>query len=116
MHSLRHTLASALLEKNTPLSIISDILGHVSADSTTVYLKLHFPSEHTQHHHLISPLQPTGSLIKEHLCIVTLWTSRYFRTVVHLSCRPCFTLSHSGLPIRLRVSRFSASPSDSTSQ
>lgn len=40
MHSLRHTLASMLLEKDTPLSIISDILGHVDADSTAVYLKV----------------------------------------------------------------------------
>jgi integrase/recombinase XerD len=40
MHSLRHTMASVLLEKNTPLSIISDILGHADADSTAVYLKV----------------------------------------------------------------------------
>lgn len=40
MHSLRHTLASRLLEENTPLSVISDILGHVSSDSTVVYLKV----------------------------------------------------------------------------
>ncbi|WP_373665349.1 site-specific integrase [Sporomusa silvacetica] len=40
MHSLRHTLASMLLEKETPLSIISDILGHTDPDSTKVYLKV----------------------------------------------------------------------------
>lgn len=40
MHSLRHTMASMLLEKDTPLSIISDILGHADADSTAVYLKV----------------------------------------------------------------------------
>lgn len=40
MHSLRHTMASMLLEKNTPLSIISDILGHIDTDSTAVYLKI----------------------------------------------------------------------------
>lgn len=40
MHSLRHTMASVLLEKDTPLSIISDILGHVDTDSTAVYLKV----------------------------------------------------------------------------
>jgi len=39
MHSLRHTLASALLKKHTPLSTISDILGHAHSDSTSVYLK-----------------------------------------------------------------------------
>ncbi len=40
MHSLRHTLASRLLQEKTPLSVISDILGHVSSDSTAVYLKV----------------------------------------------------------------------------
>ena len=40
MHSLRHTLASMLLENDTPLPIISDILGHVDTDSTAVYLKI----------------------------------------------------------------------------
>jgi site-specific recombinase XerD len=40
MHSLRHTLASRLLQESTPLSVISDILGHVSSDSTAVYLKV----------------------------------------------------------------------------
>lgn len=40
MHSLRHTLASVLLENNTPLPIISDILGHLDTDSTSVYLKV----------------------------------------------------------------------------
>ncbi|MFD0960134.1 tyrosine-type recombinase/integrase [Paenibacillus chungangensis] len=40
MHSLRHTMASLLLEKDTPLSTISDILGHVDTDSTAVYLKV----------------------------------------------------------------------------
>jgi len=40
MHSLRHTLASLLLENDTPLSVISDILGHIDTDSTAVYLKV----------------------------------------------------------------------------
>jgi len=40
MHSLRHTMASMLLEQDTPLPIISDILGHVDTDSTAVYLKV----------------------------------------------------------------------------
>lgn len=38
MHSLRHTLASALLEQHTPLPVIADILGHLSTQSTQVYL------------------------------------------------------------------------------
>ena len=40
MHSLRHTMASLLLEQETPLSVISDILGHIDTDSTAVYLKV----------------------------------------------------------------------------
>jgi site-specific recombinase XerD len=40
LHSLRHTLASMLLEKDTPLSTISDILGHIETNSTAVYLKV----------------------------------------------------------------------------
>lgn len=40
MHSLRHTAASRMLEKGTPLVVISDILGHADTDSTAVYLKV----------------------------------------------------------------------------
>jgi len=40
MHSLRHTLASLLLENDTPLRTISDILGHIDTESTAVYLKV----------------------------------------------------------------------------
>ena len=40
MHSLRHTMASVLLEKNTPLPVISDIIGHMDTNSTAVYLKV----------------------------------------------------------------------------
>ena len=39
MHSLRHTLATSLLEQHTPLQEIADILGHQNTDSTPVYLK-----------------------------------------------------------------------------
>jgi len=40
MHSLRHTMAGILLEKDTPLPIISDIIGHLDTNSTAVYLKV----------------------------------------------------------------------------
>ncbi|MDA3952160.1 MAG: site-specific integrase [Bacteroidales bacterium] len=40
LHSLRHTLASLLLEKDTPLTTISNILGHVDSNSTSIYLKV----------------------------------------------------------------------------
>ncbi len=39
MHSLRHTLATRLLEDGTPIEQIADILGHQSVASTGVYLK-----------------------------------------------------------------------------
>jgi site-specific recombinase XerD len=39
LHSLRHTLAGALLEKRTPLPVISGILGHASVETTGIYLK-----------------------------------------------------------------------------
>ncbi|MFB5198604.1 site-specific integrase [Neobacillus sp. KR4-4] len=38
LHSLRHTLASTLLEQGTPLPVISEILGHFNSKSTNVYL------------------------------------------------------------------------------
>lgn len=38
-HSLRHSAASMLLEMETPLPIITDILGHSDSDVTAVYLK-----------------------------------------------------------------------------
>jgi integrase len=39
MHSLRHTLATRLMEDGTPVEQIADILGHQSVTSTGVYLK-----------------------------------------------------------------------------
>ncbi|MEG6521782.1 site-specific integrase [Desulfotomaculum sp. 1211_IL3151] len=42
LHSLRHTLASTLLEQNVPLSTISDILGHMNVKSTDIYLHIDF--------------------------------------------------------------------------
>ena len=39
MHSLRHTLASTLLEQGTPLPVISAILGHLNSKSTNIYLQ-----------------------------------------------------------------------------
>jgi len=43
LHALRHSLAVTLLEKNTPLPIISEILGHASINSTSPYLKVDVP-------------------------------------------------------------------------
>lgn len=39
LHSLRHTLATQLLQQGTPLHVISDILGHASTASTMIYAK-----------------------------------------------------------------------------
>ncbi|MBZ9537206.1 tyrosine-type recombinase/integrase [Cytobacillus oceanisediminis] len=39
LHSLRHTLASSLLEQGTPLPVISEVLGHINSRSTAVYLQ-----------------------------------------------------------------------------
>jgi integrase/recombinase XerD len=39
-HALRHSLASALLEKNVPLPIISEVLGHTNTNTTSIYLKI----------------------------------------------------------------------------
>ena len=39
LHSLRHTLATRLLEKGTPLPTIAEILGHTSLESTCIYAK-----------------------------------------------------------------------------
>lgn len=40
LHTLRHTLATRLLEQNIPLQTISEILGHTASDSTKVYLQV----------------------------------------------------------------------------
>ena len=39
-HALRHGLAAALLEKNTPLPVISGILGHKNPETTKIYLSI----------------------------------------------------------------------------
>ncbi|WP_096202091.1 site-specific integrase [Bacillus sp. FJAT-45350] len=44
LHSLRHTLASTLLEQGTPLPVISEILGHFNSKSTNVYLHIELDS------------------------------------------------------------------------
>lgn len=41
-HSLRHSLASNLLKRNTSLPIISTVLGHQSTESTRIYLKIDY--------------------------------------------------------------------------
>jgi site-specific recombinase XerD len=40
LHSLRHSLASHLLEKGTPIVVISEVLGHLNSNTTSIYLKV----------------------------------------------------------------------------
>ena len=39
LHSLRHTLATQLLRKETPIHVICEILGHATTASTLIYAK-----------------------------------------------------------------------------
>lgn len=40
LHSFRHSLASRLLEKGTPVNVISNILGHVDSNCAKTYLQI----------------------------------------------------------------------------
>jgi len=40
LHSLRHSLASRLLERDTPVNVIGNILGHVNQNSASSYLRI----------------------------------------------------------------------------
>jgi integrase len=39
-HALRHSLASALLENDVPMPVITETLGHTDTDSTSIYMKI----------------------------------------------------------------------------
>jgi site-specific recombinase XerD len=43
LHSLRSSLASNLLQDGVPIPVISNILGHKYADTTSLYLKIDLP-------------------------------------------------------------------------
>lgn len=40
LHSMRYSLASNLLSENTPIPVITGILGHKSSDTTNMYLRI----------------------------------------------------------------------------
>ena len=40
LHSLRHSLASRLLEKDVPVNVISNILGHVDSNTAKSYIQI----------------------------------------------------------------------------
>jgi integrase len=44
LHSLRHTLATQLLREQTPMHVISQILGHATTTSTMIYAKVEVES------------------------------------------------------------------------
>lgn len=41
-HALRHLLASNLLQNNTPMYVIKDVLGHTNLNTTRIYLNIDF--------------------------------------------------------------------------
>lgn len=43
-HALRHSLAGFLLEKKTPLPVISEVLGHTNTESTKTYIRIDMAS------------------------------------------------------------------------
>lgn len=43
MHSLRHSLATRLLEEEIPLPVIQEVLGHLDCESTTDYMSIDIP-------------------------------------------------------------------------
>jgi site-specific recombinase XerD len=43
-HALRHSLAGFLLEKKTPLPVISEVLGHTNTENTKTYLRIDLES------------------------------------------------------------------------
>jgi integrase len=40
LHSMRHSLAGNLLKQNTPLPVITGVLGHESSNTTKLYLRI----------------------------------------------------------------------------
>jgi integrase/recombinase XerD len=44
LHSMRHSLASNLLSNNTPMPVITEILGHKNSNSTNLYLRIDIES------------------------------------------------------------------------
>jgi integrase len=40
LHSLRHSLASRLLEKDTPVNVVGNILGHVNSETAKNYIRI----------------------------------------------------------------------------
>jgi len=59
LHSLRHTLATQLLENNVPLPTISEVLGHRSTESTRIYTKVDIAALRA------TSLDPDAMILKE---------------------------------------------------
>jgi len=43
-HALRHSLSGYLLQKKTPITVISEVLGHANTESTKTYLRIDLES------------------------------------------------------------------------
>ena len=43
-HALRHSLSSRMLENNTSMPIITEVLGHENAETTKFYLRIDLKS------------------------------------------------------------------------
>lgn len=43
-HSLRHSIAGAMLDTGTPLPVIAEVLGHINTNTTSRYLKIDVPN------------------------------------------------------------------------
>lgn len=59
LHSLRHTLATRMLESSIPLTTISDVLGHRSTETTYIYTKVDIPALRSV------SLDPDAMILKE---------------------------------------------------
>ncbi|WP_230420824.1 tyrosine-type recombinase/integrase [Actinomadura soli] len=49
-HSLRHSIATLLLDRGHPLHIVQDFLGHADPRTTRVYDRARAPGDRTPHH------------------------------------------------------------------
>jgi integrase len=63
-HALRHSLAGILLEKKTPLPVISEVLGHKNTESTRHYIRIDIDA--LRQCTLDTPPIATGFYGKEH--------------------------------------------------
>ena len=54
-HQFRHTLATRLLNRDVPLTVVQDLLGHASPQTTTVYARYNLDSLRRHLHRVVIP-------------------------------------------------------------